>query len=42
VSDQLINVAGDGAIQMRFEDIDYRKFDAARMFPLDPDPLGGA
>jgi microcystin degradation protein MlrC len=42
VSDQLINVAGDGAIQMRFEDIDYRKFDATRMFPVHPDPLAGA
>ena len=40
VSDQLINVASEGAIQMRFADIAYEKFDASRMFPLDPDPLG--
>jgi len=40
VSDQLINVASEGAIQMRFQDIRYEKFDASRMFPLDPDPLG--
>jgi len=40
VSDQLINVASEGAIQMRFQDIRYDRFDASRMFPIDPDPLG--
>jgi len=40
LTDQLINVASEGAIQMRFEDIAYRKFDASKMHPLDPDPLG--
>ena len=40
LTDRLINVTGEGAIQMDFARIAYRKLDTSNMFPIVADPLG--